>query len=255
MINLHRFSRIIKRIVSRFQDYGELRHAESSRDAVLWFKKHGTSMLNGNVLRAKIVQAAVRAAHCNVFIETGTSHAATAIGANRFLQIPVWSCEINAADFWISRILTLGMPHIRLFNQKSDEFLRKCSIFINERGWVPIIYLDAHEGKLDKNSLPLIDELEIISRFKEFILFIDDFQNPFDDRFVYGTYGGVSLNLSLVEDAFRNMDVCKCYFPGYSSIEETGFVTGFCMISRSHLLDDEILQNRFPFNLLKSVAL
>lgn len=45
-------------------------------------------MFNGNVLRAKVVQGIIETMPCNHFFVTGTYHA-TAIGAQRYLQLPV----------------------------------------------------------------------------------------------------------------------------------------------------------------------
>lgn len=255
LLTIARVKRVFERIQSRYSDYSGLRHASSVSEAVNWFQEYGTRMFNGNVLRAKIIQGIVETARCNVLIETGTSHAATAVGAGRFLGIPVWSCENSTIDYMISKSITAGMHGIKLYKQDSRDFVNFITQRLIRDPMTPIFYLDAHEGRLDAHSLPLLDELEALSLLETFVVVIDDFQVPQDNNFEFGTYGEVSIEISLIRKVLLSAGIKRCFFPSYLSSEETGFVTGFCILWRSEILDKAVGRGNFPFNLIRAIDL
>lgn len=254
VLNKERIVRAIKRFQSRYKDYTGLYNSSSREEAINWFKQNDSRILNGNILRTKIVQGLVKASGSDIFIETGTSHAATTIGVNRYLNIPVWSCENSPSDFKISQFLTLGLSNIQLFNLDSIKFLEHITPILKKDKKIPIFYLDAHEGALDATSLPLADEIRILKPLDEFIVVIDDFKIPHDPEFVYGTYGGISIDLGLISNVLLELGINQCFLPAYKCKEETGFVTGFCIFWRSKQLDSKIDFNQFPFNLLKEYS-
>jgi hypothetical protein len=248
--SIARLKRAVERILSRGKDYSGLRAAPTSDDAIAWFRQHSTRMLNGNVLRAKVLQGLVVEAGCDLFVETGTSHAATAIGVSRYLNIPVWSCENSRSDHIVSRLVTLGMADVSLACAHSIAFLSSVVPKIASDSRQPIFYLDAHEGRLDSHSLPLVEELSLILGLRSFVVIIDDFQVPRRDGFVFGSYGGASINLSLIQSTMKSGGVSRCYFPAYEPDYETGFVTGYCVLWKSPKLDIAFMRRKFPFDLL-----
>jgi hypothetical protein len=247
-----RIQRAINLFRSRRQQYAGLRAIQSPADAVAWFSRNPVRLLNGNVLRAKVLQGLAQQARCDIFVETGTSHAATAIGVHRFLNIPVRSCETSLRDHILSRLLTIGIRGICLYKIDSRLFLRAVAPELVRQRQIPLFYLDAHEGVRDAQSLPLLQELDVILQFPTFVTVIDDFRVPGDDAFVFGTYGSKSITLSLVQDNLKNAGITTCYFPAYSAEEETGFPTGYCVLWRSAELDVAFSGGSFPFNLLKA---
>jgi hypothetical protein len=251
MLDIQRMRRAWSRITSRTQDYSGLRKAGTIAEATEWFRSNNPRMLNGNVLRAKVVQLSAEIAKCTVFVETGTSHAATTIGANRFLQIPVWSCENAPWEYRISKAITLGLRNITLYKLDSRAFLRLVTSRLQHEKQTPMLYLDAHEGTLDASSLPLAEELEFVFSLDSFVVIVDDFRVPHDDSFVFGTYGETSIELPLIRNLLLRAGILDCYFPSYRSSEETGFVTGFCLFWRSRELDEEMPRRAFPSNLIR----
>jgi hypothetical protein len=151
------------RSASRRADYQGMRAAGSIEQSLAWAQPMPPDMFNKNVLRAKVVQGLVEAVPCNRFYEMGTYHAATTIGAQRYLNLPVWSCEINPRNYRISRLVTLGLPQITLANADSRHFLREsCAELKSSPEARPFFYLDAHENELDLETLPLAEELDLV---------------------------------------------------------------------------------------------
>ena len=141
MPQLSSFPRLVQRIASRSHDYSLLRSARSRSEVSSFAARKPSQLFNGNALRAKITQAIVGISKCGCFIETGTSHAATAIGARRCFDLPVLSCENSWRDYLISRIVTLGMTGISLFNLDSREFLLRTIPDMKKTGAIPFILM------------------------------------------------------------------------------------------------------------------
>jgi hypothetical protein len=251
-MDLMRIQRLGRRFLSRTKSHKELRQIGSRGEILAWSQARRLDFLNGSALRAKLVQGLVEKGRCGVFIETGTSHAATAIGVRGFLGIPVWSCEINRKDYLISRCVTVGMSHISLYNLDSREFLKQAVGRVKAENLTPFIYLDAHEGELDLTSLPLADEIRIIMDLDSFVVMIDDFRVPSTDGFRWGTYGGVAIDLPLIENHLKAGGITSCYFPGYPPPSDGGSQSGYCAFWRNQALDREVGRETFPFDLLRA---
>lgn len=121
---MSRINRFIERLISRSFDYRGLESANTVEESVAWFNKRPVYMFNGNVLRAKVAQGIVDTNRCSLFVETGTYHATTTIGAHRFLHLPVWSCDVDPKNYRLSRLMTLGISGISLINRDSRDFIR-----------------------------------------------------------------------------------------------------------------------------------
>jgi hypothetical protein len=158
-------------------------------------------------------------------------------------------------DYWISKAVTLGMQNVALYELDSREFLRLVITKLQKENKTAVFYLDAHEGMLNASSLPVAEELAILFSLEAFVVFIDDFRIPNDDSFVYGKYGGTSIDVKLVRDVSLRAGIGHCYFPCYRSSEETGFVTGFCLFWRSQELDARVQKRTFPFDLIRAFSL
>jgi len=254
-MNIDRVRRLITRIRSRFNNYDGLYQADSLEQSLAWAASRQFDFLNGNVLRAKIVQGFVEQANCTLFVETGTSHAATAIGVNRFLNIPVWSCEIHQRDYRISRFVTFGISGISLANLDSRAFLRDTLERLKPLKSNAFFYLDAHEGELDQDSLPLAEEIRTILELDSFVVMIDDFHVPDDDGFRWGTYGGVAVDIHLIRNQLLSSGIHNCYFPAYTASTDTGYKSGYCLFWRSEVLDRQIGDGAFPHTLLRTFSL
>ncbi len=252
---MSRLQRIVRRLASRRQDYRALRAATSIEQALAWAKQAPLDMFNKNVLRAKVVQGLVEGLPASSFYEMGTYHAATTVGAQRFLNQPVWSCEVNRRNYRISRAVTFGLPHIVLAHDDSRNFLRQaCAHLKGLPGAKPFFYLDAHENELDLDSLPLAEELRLLFALDEFVAMIDDFQVPLDASFVAGTYGGVVVNVELIRAALLEAGITTCYFPAYTAAQDSGYPSGYCLLWRSERLDALLQRPTFPLDLIRPYA-
>jgi hypothetical protein len=251
-----RLKRFTKRLASRNCDFRHFRSIDSAEQTVEWAARTPIEMFNKNALRAKIVQGCVDAASCSHFIETGTYHAATTIGAQRFLGLPVWSCEINPRNYIISRLVTHNMPGVRLFKEDSPFFLaRVCAQLSHIPHACPFFYLDAHENEHDLDILPLAEELQCIFALDEFVILIDDFRVPQAEGFEARTYAGVVIEINLVKDLFLRNSINRCYFPAYLPDQDTGYPSGYCVCWRSKRLDSMMQNPRFPLTLIRSYAI
>ncbi|MCC7362535.1 MAG: hypothetical protein IT317_23845 [Anaerolineales bacterium] len=248
---MSRLQRVMQRVQSRGHDYGPLRAAAGKAAALALARQTPIGMFNKNVLRAKVVQGVVAALAGTGFYEMGTYHAATTIGAQRFLQVPVWSCEVNPRNYCISRLVTLGLPQITLIHADSRAFLRRvCAELKAVPGARPCFYLDAHENELDLATLPLAEELPLIFALDEFAVLVDDFGVPEQAGYRAGTFGGVTVEVDLIRPLLLDQGIRTCYFPAYPAAEDTGYPSGFCLFWRSARLDAAMRERAFPLDLI-----
>jgi hypothetical protein len=247
-----RFQRIVKRFASRSLDYEALRLTDSPAAAAAWAQRAPLDMFNKNVLRAKVVQGLAEAMPATGFYEMGTYHAATAVGAQRYLGLPVWSCEVNPRNYFISQLVTFNLPHITLVKADSRHFLRQVVADLKPAaGARPFFYLDAHENELDLDSLPLAEELDLLFALDEFVILVDDFQVPEAAGFKAGTFGGVVVEVNLIRAQLLANGITTCYFPAYPAGEDTGYPSGYCVFWRSARLDAALRAPAFPLTLLR----
>lgn len=252
-MDFSRLKRLLLRLMARGRTYNEFRKIISLDQLLVYSESCRHDFLNGNILRAKVFQALVEKGNCGLFVETGTSHAATSIGIHNLLALPVWTCEINKKDYLISRVVTFGISKITLFNLDSREFLNSSVAKLKRTNIIGIFYLDAHEGS-DSNSLPLKEEIKTILELDTFVVMIDDFRVPSEEGFGYGTYGGIHVDINLIRDELLSANIKSCYFPDYMPSKDTGYPSGYCIFWRSTLLDKLIVKGDFPFNLLKKFS-
>ncbi len=221
-----------------------------------WARENPIDMFNKNILRAKVVQGCVETASCRHFIETGTYHAATAMGAQRYLGLPVRSCEIDPRNYLISRAVTWNMPGITLCRADSPNFLRQeCARLKSLPGACPFFYLDAHENELDLSSLPLEEEVRAILSLPEFVAMVDDFRVPQVESFEARSYAGKVIDVGLIKDLLQAADIHTCHFPAYGPADDTGYPSGYGLFWRSRKLDRIMENPPFPLNLLRPYSL
>src|SRR5688572_10632940 len=149
MFRRTRLGRAARIAASRNADYAGLRTAGSVDECVAWSKANHPSMFNGNAVRARILYELFAKCGCDVFVETGTSHAATAIGAHRLMQAVVFTCENSPIDYLFASLMAFGLNDIHRFKLESTAFLPVVVRDIRARKLNPLIYPDAHEGRID----------------------------------------------------------------------------------------------------------
>lgn len=160
-------------------------------------------------------------------IETGTYIGDTTGYMAKTTGLPVYSCERNPSLFSLAKSRLKDIPRISLSNMDSREFLSGLSgrpdIVENEC----FIYLDAHWGK----DVPLKEEISIVaSRWKKFVLMIDDFEVPGDEGYAHGYYGTLRyIGMANLRSAH---DLCV-YFPTAPSREELSGATGCVLLAKN----------------------
>jgi hypothetical protein len=255
-VNPAALGRIFSRLRRRWFDYSGLRESRSAGEVLTWARgRPHLDLFNGNAMRARIVQGVMETAGCNLFVETGTYHASTTIGARLYFRQRVVSCENSPREHYRSRLWTLGMRGITLHREDSPAFLRRVTSGIETNHTMPFFYLDAHEGALDPSSLPLIDEIRPILALSQFAVLVDDLRVPDDDGFLWGTYGPVALEIGLLSEGLRAAGINRCFFPAYSPTTETGRPSGYCLFWRSTALDRASQARQFPFDQLRPYSL
>ncbi len=243
IINFSRIKRLAKRIISRFDDYSELESIQDTEKLRTWVRRKNVGMFNGNIIRSKIILELFRHTQRSVFVETGTSHAATAIGAWRLLGAPVFSCENSGPDYLVSRIVTLGIRDIEIRREDSRSFLKALVPYLARNGARPLFYLDAHEGRLDATSLPLDEELEVIMEVNSAVIVIDDFKVPDQNDYSSGTYGDREIDHSIFKTVRQKYGIDGCWVSRLSAVIFFDVIlkTGMCVQlreeARSRLLN------------------
>jgi hypothetical protein len=246
-----RVERLRTRLAGRGYSYEALRATQAVRETVVWATDHPIEMFNGNALRTRIVSEIVRRGSCSCFVETGTYHAATTIGAHKCLDIPVWSCEVSPRNYLISRIVTCGMAAVVLSNEDSRSFLlRVCSRLRTRSEATPFFYLDAHEDESDMMSLPLEEELSAVLALDTCVVMIDDVHVPTAGGFEAREYAGRVISVDMLRSLLVAKDIKTCYFPAYAASQDTGYPSGYCILWRSAQLDEAAARPTFPLNLL-----
>jgi hypothetical protein len=253
----NKVSRILARIQSRKLEYpavdaaNSVEAATNSRDAYLF---HG---FNRNPLRGKIMQSLARTAGCTVFVETGCGKGATALCVHSFVKLPVWSCENSLMNYMICKCLAAGLNGMDIQHSDSRDFLLRSNqrLAANPKE-VPFFFLDAHGGVdgtgITGDSLPILEEIEIIHKNPRFVAVIDDVQLP---GFPGGKYGDVVLDMKHMTPTLLRQGTRSCWVPNYGTTTDIGWPSGYCIFSRGVGLDQKISSSAFPLNLLRKLDL
>lgn len=156
----------------------------------------------------------------DLFIETGTALAESAYFiADNFPNKKIYTCEIDDNRYNISKDFLKIFNNVDLQKIKSPDFFyyieknepnlknKKCVFWIDSHGeWV-------EDGK-QKYAWPLKEEIDYITKnFKNYAIFIDDFQNPFVNV-SYDICGGYICGPDEVKSVLNG---AKLYHPTYTN--------------------------------------
>jgi len=182
---------------------------------------------NGQKGRKRIFLDLVGKYEFSSLIETGTYLGDTAGYMAKTTGLPVFSCERNPSLFSLAKLRLKEIPSVSLYNMDSREFLLSLSDKPEISEKECFLYLDAHWGK----AVPLKEEISIIgSRWKKFIIMIDDFQVPDDDGYQYGKYGTLrNINISKLHSDYN---LCA-FFPAFPSREEYPVAQGCVILTKN----------------------
>ena len=182
---------------------------------------------NGQCFRQLMFIDLVRACRFAGVAETGTFRGAT----TRFMAInagcPVHTVEIIPRNFGFAQRRLRDIQGVSLRLGDSRSFLRTVSL----PDGPCFFYLDAHWF----TDLPLKDEVDIIaSRFRDFVVMIDDFAVPGDGDYSFDNYGP-GKRLSLEDFPFQNDQRLKVYFPNRAGRDESGARRGSVVLGSTSL--------------------
>jgi hypothetical protein len=180
---------------------------------------------NGQTGRQRLVLEILERVHPDIVIETGTFRGITTEWFATNFSGPVLSCEIERLYLIQARHRLRRLDNVSLFQADSCTFLRERIAEFPKSSRV-LFYLDAHW----KDDLPLVDELRIIvGSGLQFVVIIDDFKVPLDKGYNFDDYGpGKALKLELLDFL---QDTCQFFFPRLHASEETGAVSGSCVLA------------------------
>ncbi|MDH5576892.1 MAG: hypothetical protein OEZ09_00385 [Betaproteobacteria bacterium] len=160
-------------------------------------------------------------------VETGTYLGDTTGYMARTTGLPVHSCERNPSLFALARYRLKDVPRVSLSNMDSREFLLGLSARPEMVEGACFFYLDAHWGR----DVPLNEEISIIaSRWKEFIVMIDDFEVPGDDGYAHGSYGTLR-RIGMAK--LRTVYDLGVFFPTTPSSAERAGATGCVVLAKN----------------------
>jgi predicted O-methyltransferase YrrM len=185
----------------------------------------GFGVFNGQCFRQLIFIDLNRACRFEAIVETGTYVGCTTQFLARNTSVPVHTVENNAKDFQVARRHLKLYPSVHAVQANSVDFLSSLPLAQETKAF---FYLDAHwEG-----YLPLAEEVEIVlSRFKHFVIMIDDFGVPGDEGYTYDDYGP-GKRLSLRDFPFHKDPRVKVFTPSRHSSQESGARRG-CIVLAS----------------------
>jgi len=186
------------------------------------------------------------------FIETGICHGFTSFFiAKNFQNINVYGCEADEETFKTAVALieyNIGdinlLKNLKVELKKSPESLYDLEKIYGNQIYTKntMFWLDAHDGSIS----PLFEELSFITKkFKNFMIIIDDFSNPFDNKF---TNEGFNIKdcINYIYDYKNRKDEINIYLPFYSeekhynncnNINNNNINTpvGYCIITTDEL--------------------
>jgi hypothetical protein len=168
------------------------------------------------------------ACHFQAIVETGTYVGCTTQFIAKNSRVPVYTVESSPEFFHIAKRHLKNHPDVHLTLGDSVEFLQSLPISLETRIF---FYLDAHW----QQHLPLQEETELIfTKYRDFVIMIDDFAVPFDDGYTYDDYGP-GKQLGLRDFPYHTDSRVSAYFPRRRAAEESGERRGSIILASSTL--------------------
>jgi len=197
---------------------------------------------NGQLLRKKMFRDLITAVGFNAIIETGTNSGNTTGYMAEVSSLPVYSCELNRRIHLIAKMRLSDFKNIHLELSDSPPYLNKLADSMLSQQNV-FFYLDAHFGPGNTPAPPLGEEINIIaSRWKSFVIMIDDFLVPGDAGYKYNNYEKDNvLSLEFIDREIKKHELIP-FFPFFPSVEETGYSRGCVVLIKKGIFEKQISQ-------------
>jgi hypothetical protein len=181
--------------------------------------------------RKQIFEELIQKIKFEMIIETGTFRGTTLEYFHDVSGLPCISIEKNKRYFGYSFIRFFLNNNVKIYNNDSRYIINKLTQHKSLTQVKTLFYLDAHWN----SDLPLFEELELIlSNWKNYIIFIDDFEVPMDAGYGFDNYGkGKKLSLEYLLGL--PLDDVSLFFPNIDSQIETGRRKGYIIICNDEL--------------------
>ncbi len=196
------------------------------------YKSEEKTGFGGQMMRRKLFGEIVSILDFQCAIETGTWMGNTAGYLSEMINSPVYTCEIDKRYYALAKLRLKGIGSISFYQLDSRAFLKGLIQSEPTRRIVDsntFFYLDAHWY----SDVPLRAEIDIIfSKWREFVIMVDDFEVPYDNGFGFDDYGDVGrLTIELIRDLVAAETSISVFFPAYSSLDETGAKRGWVLLA------------------------
>ena len=177
------------------------------------------------------------------FVETGTAYGDTLkFIVDNFKNIKAISCEPDnyrhgLVTEYISdaEIVKITSPQIfDYIKEKYPESLDKKNVF----------WLDAHGDYNGTVFWPLREEIEFIkNNYKDYYILIDDFKNPYNDKFKYDMVDNIPCGIEYISDLVSDLNV---YYPTYNELTTESWhdLIGWVLITKDIFDDSRIILHK-----------
>lgn len=185
--------------------YEHLRRIANEPDQVFELGFHGDDYL------LQVAEIALKAS--TSFVETGANVGST-LGyvARNYPDLQCFSCEPDPASREKARRHVECHQNVRLFDDKSPNFLTRIAESFEVDESISTFWLDAHGGGYE---WPLTDELRIIQRqWSGAYVLVDDCKIPGRPQFGYASVGNQECGVEMILEALA--DGTPVWVPTYS---------------------------------------
>ena len=174
------------------------------------------------------------------FIETGTAYGDTLkFMADNFSCTSI-SCEPDNERYEIVSKYVENAEVVKTTSPEIFEYVK--SKYPESHQKTTTFWLDAHGEYNGLSFWPLRDELDFIFKnYEDFYILIDDFKNPFVDKFCYDVVDGIDCGLDYVKDMITDYNV---YFPNYTEVVNDAWhsLVGWVLITKTEINDTRLIK-------------
>jgi hypothetical protein len=190
---------------------------------------------NGQQRRIEAVRAIFEAIPFQAIVETGTYRGTTTAFLNELSEAPIATIEAQRRFYLYAGRRFREVTKVSVILGDSGQVLRRLAMESPWKNSPAFFYLDAHW--LDR--LPLVEEIGVITAsWRDAVIVIDDVRVPEDPGYGFDVYGGVALDLDLVQTA--TFERLIPYWPAASSSAESGAKRGWVVLATPGEIDQRL---------------
>lgn len=180
--------------------------------------------MDGQKIKQRVAITIIKKCKPSFIVETGTLYGTTTKWLTSHSNCPIYSCEINDANYTFSTLRFFINKRVKISNQNSIDFLSDLSQN-HSLTKTTFFYLDAHSLR----STPIKEEVKIIfENWKKAIILINNFQVPNNKKFGYKQFDKyTAIKLNYFGNLFKNKHL---FFP-LDYLKETGAKKGYLVVT------------------------